>query len=142
MVMNSVATGSPHSWSLNTSKVSRSRPVVSPAAWSIQPAFRQAWRARPFTVAATSNGEDEKNDSVASSTSTSTTESTTSPPAEQTTVSDRRAIAEAEVKKGQRTAIITGAISVLLGVGYLVLIQLLDTRGVILVPPPPEAFNP
>lgn len=50
--------------------------------------------------------------------------------------------AEAEVKKGQRTAIITGAISVLLGVGYLVLIQLLDTRGVILVPPPPEAFNP
>lgn len=50
--------------------------------------------------------------------------------------------AEAEVKRGQTTAIITGAVAVLLGVGYLFLVQILDSRGVILVPPPPEAFDP
>jgi len=47
----------------------------------------------------------------------------------------------AGIERGQATAIITGAISVLLGVGYLVLVQLLDTRGVTLIPPPPEAFG-
>jgi hypothetical protein len=49
--------------------------------------------------------------------------------------------ARAEVKKGQTTAIITGAIAVILGVAYLVLVQLLDSRGTNLVPPPPEAFG-
>jgi hypothetical protein len=44
--------------------------------------------------------------------------------------------------KGQGTAIITGAISVLFGVAYLVLVQLLDMRGADLQPPPPEAFLP
>ncbi|CAM6098951.1 unnamed protein product [Calypogeia fissa] len=55
---------------------------------------------------------------------------------------DKKAAAREEIQKGQTTAIITGVISVLLGVGYLVLVQLLDTRGVNLVPPPPEAFDP
>ena len=49
--------------------------------------------------------------------------------------------ARAEVEKGQTTAIITGAIAVILGVAYLVLVQLLDSRGVKLEPPPPEAFG-
>eukprot|EP00898_Chlorokybus_atmophyticus_P005582 jgi/Chlat1/6024/Chrsp4S06325 len=44
--------------------------------------------------------------------------------------------------KGQFTAILTGAFAVLLGVGYLLLVQLLDTRGVNLIPPPDEAFRP
>ena len=44
--------------------------------------------------------------------------------------------------RGQATAIVTGAISIILGVAYLVLVQLLDTRGVKLEPPPPEAFGP
>ncbi|BBN06170.1 hypothetical protein MPTK1_3g18980 [Marchantia polymorpha subsp. ruderalis] len=55
---------------------------------------------------------------------------------------DKKAAARAEVQRGKNTALITGAISVLLGVGYLVLIQLLDTRGIELIPPPPEAFDP
>lgn len=45
-------------------------------------------------------------------------------------------------EKGQTTAIVTGAISIVLGIGYLVLVQLLDTRGIKLEPPPPEAFGP
>nr|ABK22574.1 unknown [Picea sitchensis] len=56
--------------------------------------------------------------------------------------SDKKAEAEAKIKKGQITAILTGAITIILGVGYLVLVQLLDTRGVVLQPPPPEAFDP
>ncbi|KAL3698120.1 hypothetical protein R1sor_012196 [Riccia sorocarpa] len=51
---------------------------------------------------------------------------------------DKKAASRAEIQRGRNTAIITGAISVLLGVGYLVLIQLLDTRGIELIPPPPE----
>lgn len=45
-------------------------------------------------------------------------------------------------ESGQRTAIVTGAIAIFLGVAYLVLVQLLDTRGVTLIPPPPEAYGP
>ncbi|KAL3693064.1 hypothetical protein R1sor_006715 [Riccia sorocarpa] len=55
---------------------------------------------------------------------------------------DKKAASRAEIQRGRNTAIITGAISVLLGVGYLVLIQLLDTLGIELIPPPPEAFDP
>ena len=45
--------------------------------------------------------------------------------------------------KGQGTAIITGAVSIIFGVAYLVLVQLLDSRGGgALLPPPPEAFGP
>ncbi|KAA6427319.1 MAG: hypothetical protein FRX49_01984 [Trebouxia sp. A1-2] len=44
-------------------------------------------------------------------------------------------------KKGQRTAIITGFISVAFGVAYLLLVSLLDSRGNVLHPPPPEAFG-
>lgn len=44
------------------------------------------------------------------------------------------------LKKGQGTAIVTGAISLLLGVAYLLLASALNNRG--LVPPPEEAFNP
>jgi hypothetical protein len=44
--------------------------------------------------------------------------------------------------KGQGTAIITGAISVIFGIAYLVLVQVLDMRGGELQPPPPEAFIP
>ncbi len=51
-------------------------------------------------------------------------------------------VAKAAQERGQATAIVTGAVAVLLGVGYLVLVRLLDTRGVTLIPPPPEAFDP
>ncbi|QDZ22855.1 hypothetical protein HOP50_09g54030 [Chloropicon primus] len=47
---------------------------------------------------------------------------------------------EEEIKKGQRTAIITGTISILLGVAWLAIVFLLDSRGNTLEPPPPEAF--
>ncbi|KAK9805277.1 hypothetical protein WJX72_010468 [[Myrmecia] bisecta] len=46
-----------------------------------------------------------------------------------------------EVAKGQRTAIVTGAASIIFGVVYLVLVQILDSRGSDLKPPPPEAFG-
>lgn len=42
--------------------------------------------------------------------------------------------------KGQGTAIVTGAISIIFGVAYLALVSLLDVRGGELQPPPPEAF--
>ncbi len=42
--------------------------------------------------------------------------------------------------RGRWVAIITGAISVLIGVLYLVLIAVLDQRGPLL-PPPPEALG-
>ncbi|KAI3436442.1 hypothetical protein D9Q98_005859 [Chlorella vulgaris] len=45
------------------------------------------------------------------------------------------------VAKGQRTAIITGAISIIFGVIYLGLVSFLDIRGGELLPPPPEAFE-
>ncbi|GFR46839.1 hypothetical protein Agub_g8477 [Astrephomene gubernaculifera] len=46
------------------------------------------------------------------------------------------------LRKGQGTAIVTGAISAILGLGYLVLVWLIDSRGGQLQPPPPEAFLP
>ena len=42
--------------------------------------------------------------------------------------------------KGQGTAIVTGAISILFGIAYLALVQVMDMRGGELQPPPPEAF--
>eukprot|EP00252_Welwitschia_mirabilis_P000607 TRINITY_DN1058_c0_g1_i1.p1 TRINITY_DN1058_c0_g1~~TRINITY_DN1058_c0_g1_i1.p1 ORF type:complete len:142 (+),score=20.15 TRINITY_DN1058_c0_g1_i1:149-574(+) len=47
-----------------------------------------------------------------------------------------------QIEKGQTTAIFTGAIAITLGIGYLILVQLLDTRGIMLEPPPPEALDP
>ncbi|CAM6098962.1 unnamed protein product [Calypogeia fissa] len=80
-------------------------------------------------------------DESTSSQETPTISSPPPPPSPPPAV-DKKAAAREEIQKGQTTAIITGVISVLLGVGYLVLVQLLDTRGVNLVPPPPEAFDP
>mmetsp|Transcript_9598 Transcript_9598/g.18010 ORF Transcript_9598/g.18010 Transcript_9598/m.18010 type:complete len:188 (-) Transcript_9598:345-908(-) len=48
---------------------------------------------------------------------------------------------EEEIKKGQRTAVFTGVISIILGVVYLAITVLLDSRGSTLQPPPPEAFG-
>jgi len=42
--------------------------------------------------------------------------------------------------RGRWVAVITGALSILIGVAYLVLITLLDSRGPLL-PPPPEALG-
>lgn len=44
------------------------------------------------------------------------------------------------IAKGQRTAIWTGAVSVVFGIAYLILVQFLDLRGGELLPPPPEAY--
>lgn len=46
------------------------------------------------------------------------------------------------LKEGQGTAIVTGAISLILGVAYLALTLWLDQRGAQLQPPPPEAYLP
>ncbi len=46
------------------------------------------------------------------------------------------------LQKGQGTAIVTGVISVVFGVAYLVLVFFLDSRGGEMLPPPPEAFGP
>ncbi|MBM5795638.1 MAG: hypothetical protein FJ049_05875 [Cyanobacteria bacterium M_surface_7_m2_037] len=42
--------------------------------------------------------------------------------------------------RGRWVAIVTGAISILIAVAYLVLITVLDSRGPLL-PPPPEAMG-
>ena len=42
--------------------------------------------------------------------------------------------------RGRWVALVTGALSVLIGVAYLVLITVLDSRGP-LQPPPPEALG-
>jgi hypothetical protein len=44
--------------------------------------------------------------------------------------------------KGQGTAIVTGAVSILFGIAYLALAQLMSSRGGEMLPPPPEAFLP
>ncbi|GIL47280.1 hypothetical protein Vafri_4152 [Volvox africanus] len=65
-----------------------------------------------------------------------------SSPAEET-IEVKKVEAKAPLlQKGQGTAIVTGAISALLGIGYLALVWLLDSRGGQLQPPPPEAFIP
>lgn len=42
-------------------------------------------------------------------------------------------------EKGQMTAIVTGIVSVALAVGYLGLVQVMDSRD--MLPPPPEALG-
>lgn len=49
-------------------------------------------------------------------------------------------MAEPSNRRGRWVAIVTGAISILIGVVYLALILLLDSRGP-LRPPPPEALG-
>jgi hypothetical protein len=85
------------------------------------------------TTSSTGTEEEEEEEEEASSTSA------IKPPPP---ISEKRARAKAAQERGQATAIVTGAVAVLLGVGYLVLVRLLDTRGVTLIPPPPEAFDP
>lgn len=46
------------------------------------------------------------------------------------------------LEKGQGTAIWTGAVSVVFGIAYLVLVFFLDSRGGEMLPPPPEAYIP
>lgn len=43
------------------------------------------------------------------------------------------------MQKGQGTAVATGVVSLIIGVGYLFLASLLDSRE--LLPPPPEALG-
>jgi hypothetical protein len=52
------------------------------------------------------------------------------------------AVPDPSVARGQTTAILTGAISIIFGVAYLALVQFMDMRGGELLPPPPEAFIP
>jgi hypothetical protein len=69
---------------------------------------------------------------------------TSSAPAEpSSTVDVKKVDANAPIlQKGQGTAIVTGAISAILGIGYLVLVWMLDSRGGQMLPPPPEALIP
>lgn len=46
------------------------------------------------------------------------------------------------LEKGQGTAIVTGAISVIFGIAYLALVYVMDMRGGEMLPPPPEAYLP
>lgn len=52
------------------------------------------------------------------------------------------AVPDPSIARGQTTAILTGAISIIFGVAYLALVQFMDMRGGELLPPPPEAFIP
>jgi hypothetical protein len=87
------------------------------------------------TTSSTGTEEEEKEEEEEEASSTSAIK----PPPP---ISEKRARAKAAQERGQATAIVTGAVAVLLGVAYLVLVRLLDTRGVTLIPPPPEAFDP
>ncbi|GLJ57568.1 hypothetical protein SUGI_1342940 [Cryptomeria japonica] len=78
----------------------------------------------------------------ASSDENTTTEAPFNSDSEVKQTSVKKVKAKEEAARGQVTAILTGAIAVLLGVGYLVLVQILDSRGIVLQPPPPEAFDP
>ena len=62
----------------------------------------------------------------------------TPPPA---VASARPAVEDPELKKGQFTAMWTGAVSVVFGVAYLVLVGVMNSRGDHLLPPPPEAMG-
>lgn len=66
-------------------------------------------------------------------------ETAAEPAAEQPADSDKPE--SGGLQPGQGTAIVTGAISLILGIAYIVLTVLLDSRGELL-PPPPEAFMP
>jgi hypothetical protein len=46
------------------------------------------------------------------------------------------------LQQGQGTAIWTGAVSIIFGIAYLVLVFFLDSRGGEMLPPPPEALGP
>lgn len=46
---------------------------------------------------------------------------------------------DAGLQKGQGTAVATGVVSLFIGVGYLFLASVLDSRE--LLPPPPEALG-
>ena len=45
-----------------------------------------------------------------------------------------------ERNRGKLVAIITGAFSIFIGITYLILIAILDSRGP-MIPPPPEALG-
>jgi hypothetical protein len=55
--------------------------------------------------------------------------------------SDLHAAQSQGLQSGQSTAIVTGAISVFLGLAYIAITVALDSRGGELLPPPPEAFQ-
>eukprot|EP00798_Chlamydomonas_sp_ICE-L_P011467 gene11467-34181_t len=44
--------------------------------------------------------------------------------------------------KGDGLSLVTGAISLLCGAGYLYIVSFFNQRGVDMIPPPPEAFGP
>ncbi|KAK9807244.1 hypothetical protein WJX73_001715 [Symbiochloris irregularis] len=46
-----------------------------------------------------------------------------------------------KLQPGQGTAIVTGAISLILGIAYLAFVSFVDSRGGGLQPPPPEAYG-
>ncbi|XRB15455.1 hypothetical protein RI054_10g52950 [Pseudoscourfieldia marina] len=46
-----------------------------------------------------------------------------------------------ELRDGQLTAIITGVLSLAMGLGYLAVVSALDGRGASMQPPPPEALG-
>jgi hypothetical protein len=96
--------------------------------------WARKWRTRLGAI--------EDDEGTVSSNDSNDTPEASSSSATRPTVSDKRARAKAVQERGQATAVVTGAVAVLLGVAYLVLVRLLDTRGVTLIPPPPEAFDP
>lgn len=64
------------------------------------------------------------------------------PPAPQQPTAGAPAPQAPVLAKGQGTAILTGAISIVFGVAYLALVYIMDMRGGEMLPPPPEAFGP
>jgi hypothetical protein len=78
--------------------------------------------------------EPETNNNKDSSAPPSTPPGTPPPPTPPTPVKSPR-------EEGSVTAIVTGAISVVIGIAYLALVAAMNNRGELL-PPPPEAFGP
>ncbi len=62
------------------------------------------------------------------------------PPAQAPPQPTGPAMAKTDDRRGRWVAILTGALSILIGLAYLVLITVLDARGP-MQPPPPEAFG-
>jgi hypothetical protein len=73
---------------------------------------------------------------------TTTTEAAPAPAAPEQPPAPAAAPSPPVLIKGQGTAIVTGAVSILFGLAYLALAQLMSSRGGEMLPPPPEAFLP
>jgi hypothetical protein len=94
---------------------------------------------RRFATTAAAASEDDNGAAATTTTTTTEAPTTTTPPAP---AAPAAAPSPPVLIKGQGTAIVTGAFSILFGMAYLALAQFMSSRGGEMLPPPPEAFLP